>query len=65
MFWTRVREVYTQRDKRLTIFNVDDDLLKDKNLRSIRKHISTDVNPFLFDPESHEKREDYYKIEDY
>ena len=44
---------------------MDDDLLKDKNLRSIRKHIATDVNPFLFDPESHEKREDYYKIEDY
>lgn len=65
MFWTRVREVYTQRDKRLTIFNVDEDLKSDKQLRNIRRHIATNVNPFLFDPESHEKREDFYKIEDY
>lgn len=44
---------------------MDSDLQSDKQLRSIRNHISNDVNPFLFDPESYDKRDDQYKIEDY
>ena len=42
---------------------MDSDLQSDKQLRSIRNHISNDVNPFLFAPESYDKRDDQYKIE--
>lgn len=33
MFWTRVKDVYTTKGKRIDVFNVEDDLKHDKALK--------------------------------
>ena len=50
MSWTRVREVYSTVNKRVTIFDVEDDLKQDKVLKQIRKDSTRELGELLFDP---------------
>ena len=48
--WTRVREVYSSVNKRVTIYDVEDDLKQDKVLKMIRKDSTRELGELLFDP---------------
>ena len=37
MYWTRVKDVYVAKGKRLDLFNVEDDLKNDKQMKEIRR----------------------------
>ena len=50
MAWTRVREVYSSVDKRVTTFDVEEDLKQDKGLKAIRKAATRELGELLFDP---------------
>ena len=50
--WTRVRNLSKALDQRVTIFDVEKDLKSDKALKQIRKDVSREPKPFVFDPES-------------
>ena len=50
MSWTRVREVYSSVNKRVTIFDVEDDLKQDRVLKQIRKDSTRELGELLFDP---------------
>lgn len=50
MSWTRVREVYSSVNKRVTIYDVEDDLKQDKVLKMIRKDSTRELGELLFDP---------------
>ena len=50
--WTRVRNLSKALDQRVTIFDVEKYLKSDKALKQIRKDVSREPMPFVFDPES-------------
>ena len=64
MNWTRVRDVYADQNKRMTVFDVDLDLQKDANIKAVRRHSANGVIEFLFDPTTRPEENGAYKIED-
>ena len=57
MSWTRVKYLEQAVNKRVTIFDVETDLLTDKNLKKIRKDSVREVGTLLFDPEAFKESE--------
>ena len=51
-YWTRVKNVNLAVNQRLTIFDVEQDILTDKTLRQVRKDSVRESSALLFDPES-------------
>ena len=54
MSWTRVKEVATAGQKRMTIFDVEADLNADRSLKQIRKGSAREIGTMLFDPYSYD-----------
>ena len=52
MFWTRVKSIEIAASQRVTLFDVEQDLLMDKNLKQIRKDSVREPGTLMFDPES-------------
>ena len=52
MAWTRVKEVHLAATQRLTIWDVEQDILADKRLKQVRSVAVRDPRELLFDPES-------------
>ena len=52
MSWTRVKYLEQAVNQRVTIFDVEQDLHADRNLKQIRKDSVRDVGTLLFDPEA-------------
>ena len=49
----------------MKVFDVEQDLKKDKNLIKIRKNIEHDVSDFLFDPNAYTEQSDNLTIDNY
>ena len=52
MYWTRVKNVEQAVNQRVTIFDVEEDLQAEKNLKQIRKGSVRNLGTILFDPET-------------
>ena len=52
MSWTRVKLLEQAVNQRVTIFDVEQDLQTDRNLKQIRKDSVRDAATLLFDPEA-------------
>ena len=52
MFWTRVKSVVGANIQRMTIFDVETDILTDKSLKQVRKGSVREGSLLLFDPET-------------
>ena len=52
MSWTRVKYLEQAVNQRVTIFDVEQDLQTDRNLKQIRKDSARDIGTLLFDPEA-------------
>ena len=52
MSWTRVKNLEQAVNQRVTIFDVEQDLHTDRNLKQIRKDSVHDTATLLFDPEA-------------
>ena len=52
MSWTRVKLLEQAVNQRVTIFDVEQDLQTDRNLKQIRKNSVRDAATLLFDPEA-------------
>ena len=65
MAWTRVREVYSSVDKRVTTFDVEEDLKQDKGLKAIRKAATRELGELLFDPNTFNHQIDLLKMDTY
>ena len=52
MSWTRVKLLEQAINQRVTIFDVEQDLQTDRNLKQIRKDSVRDAAALLFDPEA-------------
>ena len=53
MQWTRVKRVTEATDHRMTIFDVEQDIMADKSLKQVRKDAVREVASLLFDPETY------------
>ena len=65
MAWTRVREVYSSVNKRVTAFDVEEDLKQDKVLKAIRKDAVRELGELLFDPNTFNHQIDLLKMDTY
>jgi hypothetical protein len=65
MAWTRVREVYSSVNKRVTAFDVEEDLKQDKVLKAIRKDATRELGELLFDPNTFNHQIDLLKMDTY
>ena len=63
--WTRVRNLAQALKQRVTIFDVEKDLMSDKSLKQIRKDFSREPIPFIFDPETFRGSDDELTIKRY
>ena len=52
MYWTRVKSVAGAINHRMTIFDVETDIMTDKSLKQIRKGSVREGTSLLFDPET-------------
>lgn len=53
MYWTRVKNVYQAVNQRVTVFDVEADIMKDRNLKQVRKDSVREGTALLFDPETY------------
>ena len=58
MQWTRVKRVTEAADHRMTIFDVEQDIMADKSLKQVRKDAVREVASLLFDPETYKSIQD-------
>ena len=58
MSWTRVREVETALNTRMTVFDVESDLKADKSMKQVRKGSVRELGEMVFDPEDFKDKED-------
>ena len=65
MHWTRVRAVEGASTKRVTVFNVEDDLQADKALQQVRKGAVRELGQMLFDPDEFKGTEDQLTMADH
>ena len=65
MSWTRVKEVSTLVNQRITIFDVDADLKQDKALKQIRKGSNPGLGTIVFDPDEHNHQRDLLTMSNY
>ena len=65
MSWTRVKNVEQAVNQRVMVFDVEQDLLTDKNLKQIRKDSVRQTRTLLFDPESFKAMEDELTIQNH
>ena len=65
MYWTRVKEVYVAKGKRLDLFNVEDDLKNDKQMKAIRRITTQDIGELLFDPNDFDNQKEHLLIDNY
>ena len=65
MNWTRVKEVSTLVNQRITIFDVDADLKQDKALKQIRKGSNPGLGTIVFDPDEHNHQRDLLTMSNY
>ena len=63
MYWTRVKDVYATKGKRLDVFNVEEDLKNDKQMKAIRRITTKDIGELLFDPNDFDCQKDSLLIE--
>ena len=52
MSWTRVKDIETAVNQRVTIFDVEKDMESDKYLKLVRKNAAREPGILVFDPES-------------
>ena len=52
MSWTRVKNIETAVNQRVTIFDVEKDMESDKYLKLVRKNAAREPGILVFDPES-------------
>ena len=57
MSWTRVKFLEQAVNQRVTIFDVEQDMLADRNMKQIRKDSVREVGTLLFDPEAFKESE--------
>jgi len=60
--WTRVRSRDTLSHQRITVFDIDNDLDKDKVLKRVREGAVREQGSFLFDPDEWKGRDDELTI---
>ena len=53
MFWTRVKNVTNAVNQRVTVFDVEMDIMTDKNLKQVRRDSVRETTALLFDPETY------------
>ena len=58
MYWTRVKELDTVNQSRMTVFDVEQDIKADKSIKQIRKGSVRDLGKILFDPEDFKDKSD-------
>ena len=58
MYWTRVKSVVGATNQRMTIFDVEVDIITDKSLKQIRKDSVRESAQLLFDPETYKSMQD-------
>ena len=57
MSWTRVKFLEQAVNQRVTIFDVEQDMLADRNMKQVRKDSVREVGTLLFDPEAFKENE--------
>ena len=62
MYWTRVKSVVGAINQRMTIFDVETDILTDKSLKQVRKGSVREGSLLLFDPETFKSIQDQLTI---
>ena len=58
LYWTRVKSVVGATNQRMTIFDVEVDIMTDKSLKQIRKDSVREGAQLLFDPETYKSMQD-------
>ena len=53
MFWTRVKSVKSAVNQRVTVFDVETDIMTDKSLKQVRRNSVRETIALLFDPETY------------
>ena len=53
MFWTRVKSVKSAVNQRVTVFDVETDIMTDKSLKQVRRDSVRETTALLFDPETY------------
>ena len=65
MYWTRVKRVKEAINQRMTVFDVEVDMMTDKSLKQIRKDSVRESAPLLFDPETFKSMQDQLTTENH
>ena len=65
MYWTRVKRVKEAINQRMTVFDVEVDMMTDKSLKQIRKDSARESAPLLFDPETFKSMQDQLTTENH
>ena len=63
--WTRVRNVYADQNKQMTVFDVEDDLKRNKFPKKVRQLIDNNELFFMFDPVRWDEEENNLTITEY
>ena len=58
MYWTRVKSVAKAISQRMTIFDVEMDIMTDKSLKQVRKDSVQEGAPLIFDPETYKSMQE-------
>ena len=58
MYWTRVKRVTDAVNQRMTVFDVEQDMMTDKSLKQVRRDSVREVASLLFDPETYKSMQD-------
>ena len=65
MYWTRVKRVAEALNLRMTIFDVEVDMMTDKSLKQVRKDSVRESAQLLFDPETFKSMQDQLTTENH
>ena len=52
MYWTRVKSVSGATNQRMTVFDIELDIMTDKSLKKVRKDSVREGTSLIFDPET-------------
>ena len=58
MYWTRVKRVTDAVNQRMTVYDVEQDMMMDKSLKQVRRDSVREVASLFFDPETYKSMQD-------
>ena len=65
MYWTRVKRVSEAINQRMTVFDIEMDMMTDKSLKQVRKDSVRESAQLLFDPETFKSMQDQLTTENH